>query len=107
MVIQEESNNKSLLSKPDSSVTLEEANTLINAYDSRKFVDHGKTHNSFGGSHNSKKDNRICTFCNRSGHTIDVCYRKHGFPQTFSKKQTSTNASNASHGDTQSVVNNM
>ncbi|XP_019423017.1 PREDICTED: uncharacterized protein LOC109332489 [Lupinus angustifolius] len=28
-------------------------------------------------------NNKICTFCNRSGHTIDVCYRKHGFPPSF------------------------
>lgn len=22
----------------------------------------------------------LCTFCNNTGHTVDNCYRKHGFP---------------------------
>jgi len=22
---------------------------------------------------------KLCTFCNRTGHTVDTCYKKHGF----------------------------
>ena len=24
-----------------------------------------------------------CTFCNRLGHTVDTCYKKHGFPPGY------------------------
>lgn len=101
MVVQEEHNNIYVLSQPDSNSTIDEANRLVNAYDSRKFA--GKSSNSYGGASNNKKDGRVCTFCHRTGHTIDVCYRKHGFPPNFTKKQTSANASNAA--DTQNVMN--
>ncbi|XP_052107432.1 uncharacterized protein LOC127740490 [Arachis duranensis] len=26
------------------------------------------------------RNSRYCTFCGKSGHLVDVCYRKHGFP---------------------------
>lgn len=26
---------------------------------------------------------KTCTHCGRNGHTIDTCYRKHGFPHNF------------------------
>ncbi|XP_058768130.1 uncharacterized protein LOC131641849 [Vicia villosa] len=100
-VIQEESNNISLLPKPDTTSNIDEANTLVNTYDSRKQNDRGKSSNSYSGHSNSNKDSRMCTFCNRSGHAIDVCYRKHGFPPNFTKKQSSANAS---IGDTQPLV---
>lgn len=38
MVVQEESNNIFVLSQPDSNSTIDEANRLVNAYDSRKFA---------------------------------------------------------------------
>ncbi|KAI5413228.1 hypothetical protein KIW84_057729 [Lathyrus oleraceus] len=92
------------MSQPDSNSynsTIDEANRLVNAYDSRKFA--GKSSNFYGGASNNKKDGRVCTFCHRTDHTIDVCYRKHGFPPNFTKKQTSANASNAA--DTQNMMN--
>lgn len=48
----------------------------------------------------------MCTHCNRSGHTIYVCYRKYGFPPNFSKKQVFANASNVLSGDGEHLVNN-
>ena len=27
--------------------------------------------------------NKVCTHCGKTGHTMDVCYRKHGFPPHF------------------------
>ncbi|XP_058774998.1 uncharacterized protein LOC131649251 [Vicia villosa] len=104
MVVQEESNNVSLLGKPDSNSTIDEANTLVNAYDSKKFP--AKAFNSHGGASNNKKDGRVCTFCHRTGHTIDVCYRKHGFPSYFTKRQASANASTTADNHTQSMNNN-
>ncbi|KAF1869335.1 hypothetical protein Lal_00018428 [Lupinus albus] len=26
---------------------------------------------------------KICTYCNKSGHTVDLCYKKHGYPPNF------------------------
>lgn len=99
MVIQEEINNVSLLSKPEPTTVVEMTNIVTNAYDSRKFP--GK---SSGGFQNSNKDRRMCTYCNISGHTIDVCYHKLGFPPNYGKKQIFVNTSNASNGDVQHVI---
>lgn len=37
---------------------------------------------------------KICTYCDRMGHTIDVCYRKHGFPPN-SRYKSSWGVNNA------------
>src|ERR1044072_3486766 len=42
-----------------------------------------------GKNYNTKSSDKVCTHCGRSGHTIEVCYRKHGFPQGFKSKQSS------------------
>lgn len=84
MVIQEENTNDSLLSKTYSIPATDDTNILINSYDARK--PYGKASNSAGGFHQSKKDGRMCTYCNKSCHTVEVCYRKHGFPPSFDKK---------------------
>ena len=108
MVIQEESHNVSLLSKPESFAPMEEVNSLVNAYDSRRQGDRGKQANYSGhgnnSSQNSRRDNRLCTYCNRAGHTVEVCYRKHGFPPNYGKKQTVANATNSSTGDNQQTA---
>lgn len=79
---------------------------MINAYDSIKALGRGKSSTIYGGFHNFKKDSRLCTYCSRSGHCIDVCYRKHRFPPSYDKKRVSDNASNASNGDAQLMTNN-
>ncbi|XP_019435943.1 PREDICTED: uncharacterized protein LOC109342409 [Lupinus angustifolius] len=30
---------------------------------------------------------KVCTFCGRERHTVDVCYSKHGFPPNFGKQK--------------------
>jgi hypothetical protein len=69
LVVQEESNHASLTSL---SVT-EDSSVQINASDSRKPQGRGK--GSYGN-----KPTRFCTFCNRTNHTVDFCYMKHGYP---------------------------
>ncbi|MED6177633.1 hypothetical protein PIB30_099958, partial [Stylosanthes scabra] len=27
-----------------------------------------------------------CTYCNKNGHTVDNCYKKHGYPPNFKQK---------------------
>nr|KYP45328.1 hypothetical protein KK1_033114 [Cajanus cajan] len=52
----------------------EENQVMINATDGRRFVGKGR-----GNS-------RICTYCGKTGHTVDTCYRKHGFPPSLKSK---------------------
>jgi hypothetical protein len=81
-VVQEESNNESVISLDDSSV-------LVNASNARKPPNRDKCPSS------SKNSNRVCTYCGRNGHTVDFCYAKHGHPNV-NKGQASANAS---HGE--------
>jgi len=32
---------------------------------------------------------KICAYCGKTGHTVDTCYRKHGFPPHFQKGNSS------------------
>ncbi|GAU31820.1 hypothetical protein TSUD_58210 [Trifolium subterraneum] len=81
LVVQEESNHKSIASHDDSS-------SLINA--AQRYEAKGK---GIASSSQSKNSNRQCTFCHRSGHTVDFCYQKHGHP-SFKKNRSSVNAAN-------------
>ncbi|XP_019436494.1 PREDICTED: uncharacterized protein LOC109342873 [Lupinus angustifolius] len=35
---------------------------------------------------------KICTYCHKQGHTIDVCYRKHGFPPNYFTNMNNINS---------------
>lgn len=39
--------------------------------------------NQFSNFKNVKKDSPYCTYCKRTGHTQDKCYRLHGFPPGY------------------------
>ena len=34
----------------------------------------------FGRGNSTRRDNKICTRCGFINHTVDECYRKHGYP---------------------------
>jgi len=68
LVVQEESNNASLTSLSVS----EDSFVQINDTNTRKSQGCGK--GSYGN-----KPTRFCTFCNRTNHTVDFCYIKHGY----------------------------
>ncbi|KAE9617867.1 putative transcription factor interactor and regulator CCHC(Zn) family [Lupinus albus] len=38
---------------------------------------------------------KMCTFCNKAGHTVDTCNKKHGFPPNFSKRNSNINVMNS------------
>ncbi|KAK4254363.1 hypothetical protein QN277_009759 [Acacia crassicarpa] len=40
-------------------------------------------YNSGRGSGRGSANEKFCTYCNRPRHTVDTCYRKHGFPPGF------------------------
>ncbi|XP_004516485.1 uncharacterized protein [Cicer arietinum] len=58
----------------------------------------GDTDGRSSGS--SRRHSRYCSHCHRSGHTVDVCFYKHGFPPHFRKNgNSSTNNCVASNVD--------
>ena len=59
----------------------DDSKILLNSVDSRKFQGKGRG------------NGRVCSICGRSNHTIDTCYRKHGFPPNFGKTQAMVNNS--------------
>ena len=66
-----------------------DSKTHINAVDSTFAIRQNvsdKANSSFG--QHSKK---LCTHYGKSGHTVDVCYRKHGFPPGFKFRNPSKN----------------
>jgi hypothetical protein len=57
---------------------VDESKVLVNVVDSKKPF-HKEGFKS--GSKSSRgKDNRRCTYCDRSGHTVDGCFKKHSYP---------------------------
>ncbi|MCH88658.1 hypothetical protein A2U01_0009549 [Trifolium medium] len=69
----------------------DESSTLINAADARKLQGRGR---GSGTNFSNKNPTRICTYCSRSGHTVDVCCRKHDFPPNYFKNHTAETKSN-------------
>lgn len=55
----------------------DESQTLINAADSKRF---GARNNAF------KHGVRICTFCGKTNHTVENCFKKHGVPPHMQKQ---------------------
>jgi hypothetical protein len=53
---------------------MDEPSTFINAVDSRKSFGKGKWHV------------KVCTHCDKTRHTKDVCYKKYGFPLGYRGK---------------------
>lgn len=49
--------------------------------------------NSGGYRGNSRKE---CSYCGRIGHTVDVCYKKHGYPQSSRSKSYNGNKQSGS-----------
>ena len=44
------------------------------------------------------KDRPMCTHCGKLGHTIDKCYKLHGFPPSFKFKNKPSMAHQVSSG---------
>nr|KYP51705.1 hypothetical protein KK1_026473 [Cajanus cajan] len=61
----------------------DESKALINAIDYKRSQGRGK---GFAQNSGPKK---ICTYYGKTGHTIETCYRKHGFPPHFQKGNSS------------------
>ena len=66
--------------QPSSIIALEEHNTLVNSAENRRPAGRGRGA-PYGGGGRGSSSNKVCTYCGRTGHIIEVCYGKHGYPQ--------------------------
>ncbi|XP_019447312.1 PREDICTED: uncharacterized protein LOC109350536 [Lupinus angustifolius] len=73
----------------------------IKSYDTRQRGRGRGLKGSIGGRSNTQgrmasnsrgRGHKICTFCQKIGHIEDVCYKKHGFPPSFSNTTTNINS---------------
>jgi len=62
----------------------------VNASEARKPFGRGKPNSS---SYPPKNNSKYCTFCHKTNHTVDFCYKKHGFSNA-NKGSPSTHAVN-------------
>ena len=65
------------------------------------------SNSSFSGTHHAKgKEKPMCTHCGKLGHTVDKCYRRHGFPPGFKFKNKNSMAHqvSASHDQIQTQM---
>jgi hypothetical protein len=58
----------------------------------------------YNGKGNGSNSNRSCTYCGRGNHTIDTCFKKHGYPPGFRFRDGTVVGSKA-HGG--SSINNV
>jgi hypothetical protein len=70
---------------------VDESKVLVNAVDSKKPYNRGGARSNSQSSRG--KDNRHCTYCDRSGHTVEGCFKKHGYPPHMQRSQGAYNAS--------------
>ncbi|KDP46623.1 hypothetical protein JCGZ_04557 [Jatropha curcas] len=69
--------------------TLSEAKAFVNKRfptDAKSFPKPKQSFQMFNYK-GSTADNRFCTYCGQSRHTIDTCYKKHEFPPGYGSKQ--------------------
>lgn len=62
----------------------DESKALINVVDYKRLQGRAK-----GFGQGFKNSRRVCTHCGRTGHIVNTCYRKHGFPHHLQKGNTS------------------
>ncbi|CAJ2644691.1 unnamed protein product [Trifolium pratense] len=91
LVVQEESNHALLNPVVSNS---DDSNVLVNASDARRSFNRGKSPMHSG---KGKGDTRHCTFCDKNGHTVDWCYKKHGNPNI--RSNTGVNLANSDNVD--------
>jgi hypothetical protein len=76
---------------------VEDSKVLINASDAKRSQGRGRgSNNSYSGY---KKPLRVCTYCGKDGHTVEICYKKHGYPPNFGKNASANSYNSEEHSD--------
>lgn len=77
---------------------------MINAIDSKRFKGNNSSGKQpFQGS-NYKNTLCVCTFCGKSNHTVETCYKKHGVPPHLQRSYNSGYANHAAREEDNHVV---
>ena len=76
-------------------VNLEEPKVIANVTDNNgngrgSYNNHGR-----GAGRGRGQSFKVCSFCNKTGHTIDVCYKKHGYPPNYKKYSNINNCTSS------------
>ena len=90
LLIQEETKR----SIPNASVVKVDS-TIVAAKMPTDHVTHGSNLANSGGKGNERP---VCTHCGKNGHTVDKCYKLHGFPLGFKFKNKPSMAHQVSLG---------
>lgn len=65
---------------------------------------HGQSTNNGGRNGNGRdRGNKVYTYCDKLGHTIDTCYQKHGYPPHYFKKNDGKVVNNYTQDDEELV----
>ncbi|XP_058746593.1 uncharacterized protein LOC131619522 [Vicia villosa] len=74
-----------------SNIVVEEGESMINVVDGTKQSfgrGRGNGHSYAGRGRGNLK---VCTYCGKTGHIIDNCYKKHGYPPSFGRGNSYAN----------------
>ena len=82
---------------------LEETIGLFNAINGQKQFGRGRGGTSYQGR--GRGNGRFCTFCERSGHIVDTCYKKHGYPPNWGRGGGNSYANMVDEDDNESKNN--
>jgi hypothetical protein len=93
------------------STHLDESKVLVNANDARRSQGRGRGSTSNGSYQGNRSNsygakNRECSFCGKTNHIVENCYRKHGFPPNYGRGSSSNNTSLESMEEREDVDDN-
>jgi len=82
MVMQQERKMQyNIVSSPNLSID-DTTSGLVNAMDGQRQFGRGRG-NGFQGR--GRGTLRVCSFCNKTNHTVETCYKKHGYPPNWGR----------------------
>lgn len=67
----------------------DKSKTLIANVEAKKSFNRGK-----GNYQGSKNTSKVCTHCGRTDHTVETCYKKHGFPLNWQRNVSNISSPN-------------
>lgn len=83
MIMQQERKAQYGIIVAPASVVEDTSAGLVNAVDAQRQFGRGRGNAGFQGR--GRGNGRVCNFCGRSNHTMETCYKKHGFPPNWGR----------------------
>lgn len=84
------------------STPLDDTTRLVNAVNGQKQFGRGRGSSSYQGK--GRGNGRYCTFCERTNHTVDTCYKKHGYPPNWGREEGNSYANMIDGDDAESKM---